>query len=192
VRRLYDWVLHWAETPYGTWALFVLAFAESSFFPIPPDVLLIALALSIPARAFRYALVCTLGSIAGGTFGYFVGHQFMQVIGVKIIDFYGFAPAYDRISELYNRYNAWAVIAAGFSPLPYKVFTIAAGAFKINFPIFLLASAIGRSARFFLVGALIYIYGDSIRNFIDRYFNLLTFVFLVLLIGGFLVLSRLL
>ena len=192
IRRLYDWVLHWAETPYGTWALFLLAFAESSFFPIPPDVLLIALALSIPARAFKYALICAVGSVMGGALGYAIGYQFMQSVGMLIIDFYGLAGQYERIADLYNRYNAWAVIIVGFTPLPYKVFTIAGGAFRINFPVFMLASAIGRSARFFLVAALIYRFGPSIRYYIDRYFNLMTILFTVLLIGGFFVLSRLL
>ncbi len=192
IRRLYDWVLHWAETPYGSWALFFLAFAESSFFPIPPDVLLIALALSIPARAFRYALICLAGSVAGGAAGYAIGYEFMETVGIKIINFYGLGARYDQIADLYNRHNAWAVIVAGFTPIPYKVFTIAGGAFKIDFSIFMAASAVGRATRFFLVGALIYRYGTGIRMFIERYFNLMTILFTVLLIGGFLVLSRLL
>ncbi|OPL15663.1 MAG: cytochrome B [delta proteobacterium MLS_D] len=192
IRRLYDWVLHWAETPYGSWALFFLAFAESSFFPVPPDVLLIALALSIPARAFRYALICLAGSVVGGAAGYAIGYEFMETIGLKIITFYGLGARYDQIADLYNRHNAWAVIVAGFTPIPYKVFTIAGGAFKIDFAIFMAASAVGRAARFFLVGALIYRYGEGIRRFIERYFNLMTILFTVLLIGGFLVLSRLL
>lgn len=192
IRRLYDWVLHWAETPYGSWALFFLAFAESSFFPVPPDVLLIALALSIPARAFRYALICLAGSVIGGAAGYAIGYEFMETAGVKIITFYGLGARYDQIADLYNRHNAWAVIVAGFTPIPYKVFTIAGGAFKIDFAIFMAASAVGRAARFFLVGALIYRYGEGIRRFIERYFNLMTILFTVLLIGGFLVLSRLL
>jgi len=192
LRRLYDWVLHWAETPYGSWALFLLAFAESSFFPVPPDVLLIALAISIPAKAFRYALICSLGSLLGGVAGYVIGYQFMDLVGFRIVDFYGFAEQYHSVGDLYNRYNAWAVGIAGFTPIPYKVFTISAGAFKINFVIFLIASAISRSARFFLVGWLIYKFGPSIRLFIDRYFNILAFVFVALLIGGFILIKYLL
>ena len=192
LRRLYDWVLHWAETPYGSWALFLLAFAESSFFPVPPDVLLIALAISIPAKAFRYALICSLGSLLGGVAGYVIGYQFMDLVGFRIVDFYGFAEQYHAVGDLYNRYNAWAVGIAGFTPIPYKVFTISAGAFKINFTIFLIASAISRSARFFLVGWLIYKFGPSIRLFIDRYFNILAFVFVALLIGGFVLIKYLL
>ncbi len=189
LRRLYDWVLSWAETPYGTWALFLLALAESSFFPIPPDVLLIALAISIPARAFRYALICAAGSLLGGVGGYAIGYQFMDLIGMRIVEFYGVTQQYDAVGNLYDRYNAWAVGIAGFTPIPYKVFTISAGAFKINFLIFFIASAISRSARFFLVGWLIYAFGPEIRQFIDRYFNILAVLFVVLLIGGFIIIK---
>ncbi len=189
LRKLYDWVLHWAETPYGSWALFILAFAESSFFPIPPDILLIALAISIPAKAFRYALICSAGSVLGGIAGYVIGYQFMDLIGFRILNFYGLMEKYDIISALYGRYNAWAVGIAGFTPVPYKVFTISAGAFKINFPVFLMASVVSRSARFFLVGWLIYKFGAKIRSFIDRYFNILAVVFTILLIGGFILIK---
>ncbi len=189
LRRLYDWVLSWAETPYGTWALFLLALAESSFFPIPPDVLLIALAISIPARAFRYALICAAGSLLGGVGGYAIGYQFMDLIGMRIVEFYGVTQQYDAVGNLYDRYNAWAVGIAGFTPIPYKVFTISAGAFKINFLIFFIASAISRSARFFLVAWLIYAFGPEIRQFIDRYFNILAVLFVVLLIGGFIIIK---
>jgi len=192
LKRLYDWVLHWAETPYGSWALFLLALAESSFFPVPPDVLLIALAISIPARSFRYALICSVGSLLGGVIGYLIGYQFMDLIGMKIVEFYGFTQQYAAVGDLYNRYNAWAVGIAGFTPIPYKVFTISAGAFKINFIVFFIASAISRSARFFLVGWLIYAFGPEIRLFIDRYFNLLAIIFVVLLIGGFIVIKYIL
>jgi membrane protein YqaA with SNARE-associated domain len=189
LRKLYDWVLHWAETPYGSWALFILAFAESSFFPVPPDVLLIALAISIPARAFRYALICSAGSVLGGAAGYIIGFEFMDLLGFRILNFYGLMDKYETISHLYERYNAWAVGIAGFTPIPYKVFTISAGAFKINFPIFLAASIVSRFARFFLVGWLIYKFGAEIRSFIDRYFNTLCVVFMILLIGGFIIIK---
>jgi len=192
LRKLYDWVLRWAETPYGSWALFILAFAESSFFPVPPDILLIALAISIPAKAFRYALICSAGSVLGGIAGYVIGYQFMDLVGFRILNFYGLMEKYDIISDLYGRYNAWAVGIAGFTPIPYKVFTISAGAFKINFPVFLMASVVSRSARFFLVGWLIYKFGAGIRSFIDRYFNILAVVFVVLLIGGFILIKWLL
>ena len=185
LRRLYDWVLHWAETPYGIWALFLLAVCESSFFPVPPDVLLIALAVALPKKSLKYALVCAVGSVLGGCIGYLIGWQFMVSIGEKIIEFYGLTPKIEYIESLYNRYDAWAIGVAGFTPIPYKVFTISAGAFKINFWVFLIASTVSRSARFFLVGGLIYIFGPAIQNFIDRYFNILAVLFAVLLVAGF-------
>jgi len=192
LRKLYDWVLHWAETPYGTWALFLLAFSESSFFPIPPDILLIALAVAIPRKAFKYALVCSLGSVLGGCFGYLIGWQFMAGIGEKIIAFYGLGTKIEYIGSLYKQYDAWAIGIAGFTPIPYKVFTISAGMFHINFPVFVFASLVSRSARFFLVGALIYIFGPKIQAFIDKYFNILAVAFTILLIGGFILIKHLL
>jgi membrane protein YqaA with SNARE-associated domain len=185
LRRLYDWILHWADTPFGGWALFFLAFSESSFFPIPPDVLLIALAIAIPGKAFKYALICSAGSVLGGCFGYLIGWQFMAGIGDRIIEFYHLQEKWTLIETLYRRYDAWAIAIAGFTPIPYKLFTISAGAFKINFTVFVLASAISRSARFFLVGALIYIFGPKIRTFVDKYFDILAVAFTVLLIVGF-------
>ncbi|MEW6672584.1 MAG: YqaA family protein [Thermodesulfobacteriota bacterium] len=185
LRRLYDWVLHWAETPYGTWALFLLAFCESSFFPIPPDILLIALAVAVPQKSIRYALVCSVGSVLGGCFGYLIGWRFMELIGNKIIILYNFSDKFNYIKELYQDYGAWAVGVAGFTPIPYKVFTITAGAFDINFLVFLFASLISRSARFFLVGGLIYKFGPAIQSFIEKYFNILAIAFTVLLITGF-------
>lgn len=189
LRGLYDWVLHWAATPYGTWALFLLALSESSFFPIPPDVLLIALAVAIPEKSFKYALICSVGSVLGGCLGYLIGWQFMTSIGERIISFYGLNQKVAYIAELYSAYDAWAIGIAGFTPIPYKVFTISAGAFKINFWVFLLASIVSRSARFFLVGGLIYIFGSQIKSFIDRYFDLLAIAFTVLLVAGFIVIK---
>jgi len=185
IKRLYVWVLHWAKTPYGTWALFWLAFTESSFFPIPPDILLIACAVSTPKKALNYALVCSVGSFIGGCLGYLIGWQFMASIGENIIRFYGLSERMDYIELLFNKYDVWAIGIAGFTPIPYKVFTISAGMFSINFWVFLVASILSRSARFFLVGGMIYIFGSSIQTFIDRYFNLLTICFTVLLVAGF-------
>ena len=184
-KNLYKWVLTWADTPYGGWALFILAFSESSFFPIPPDVLLIALAVGKPKKALKFALICSIGSVLGGILGYLIGWQFMAVVGHKIIAFYGLTEKVATIASLYNQYNAWAVGIAGFTPIPYKVFTITAGAFRIHFLIFLMASMVSRSARFFLVGLLIFIYGPRIQTFIDRYFNLLAIAFTVLLVASF-------
>jgi len=185
LRRLYDWTIHWAERPHSTWALFILAFCESSFFPIPPDVLLIALAVSLPSKSFKYALVCSVGSILGGCFGYFIGYQFFEYVGRPIINFYHITDLFDSVSEKY-RSNAFASISvAGFTPIPYKVFTIAAGVCKINIFTLILASALSRTARFFLVAGLFYLFGPKIKTFIEKYFNILSIVFVILLISGF-------
>lgn len=188
-RRLYDWVLSWAETPYGSWALFLLAFSESSFFPVPPDILLIALAVAIPKKSFKYALICSIGSVLGGCFGYLIGWKFMALVGNRIVELYGLTPKVETIEILYNKYDAWAVGIAGFTPIPYKVFTISAGMFQINFLVFVIASFVSRSARFFLVGGLIYTFGPQIQRFIDKYFNLLATVFTVLLVTGFILIK---
>ena len=185
LRKTYDWILHWSTTKYALPALAILAFAESSFFPIPPDVLLIAMAVAVPMKAFRYAAVCSVASVLGGMFGYFLGWQFMDAVGTPIVEFYHFQEQFAKIGSWYEEYNAWAVGAAGFTPLPYKVFTLAAGAFEINFPVFVLASLVSRSARFFIVAGLIYKFGAPIKVFIEKYFNLLSIAFLVLLVAGF-------
>ena len=186
-RQLYDRSLLWVQSPSGIWALFFLAVAESSFFPIPPDVFLIVMCISVPRKSFRYAAVCAAGSVIGGVIGYGLGLGFMDTIGVKILDWYGLQDKYEVVQNLYQQYDALAVGAAGFTPLPYKLFTITAGAFKINFVTFVLVSLLSRSARFFLVAAFIYKFGAPVRKFIERYFNLLSILFFILLIGGFLV-----
>lgn len=194
LRRLYHWVLHWADTPYGLPALFLLAFAESSFFPIPPDVLLLALCISIPTRAFRFALVASAGSVLGGIAGYGIGIGLWELLD----DFFflyvpGFnEAAFARVQDLFDTYNFWAVFTAGFTPIPYKVITIGAGVFHINFMVFVVASAVSRSLRFFMVAWLIHRYGPAMRAFIERYFNILTVIFMVLLVGGFIVVKQIL
>lgn len=191
VRRLYDWVLHWAETPYGLPALALLAFAESSFFPLPPDILLIALAVSIPTRAFRYALVATVASVVGGMLGYAIGSVGYDVIGAKIVHAYHGEEVMQKIQLWYTEYGFWGILAAAVTPIPYKVFTIASGVFHFSIGTFLLASIVGRALRFFAVAALIYHFGAPIKSFIDRYFNLVASAFVVLLIAGFLVIKLL-
>ena len=185
LRKMYNWVLSWADSPRAELYLFLLAFAESSFFPIPPDVLLIALALSAPTRAFRYAVVCSVGSILGGAFGYAIGAFLFQQIGQPIIDFYHFNEQFENLRLLYKEYGFWIVFTAGFTPIPYKVFTIASGVFDIEFVQFMLASAVGRAGRFFLVAFLIWKFGKPIREFIDKYLGWITIVFTLLLIGSF-------
>jgi membrane protein YqaA with SNARE-associated domain len=186
-RQIYDRSLLWVQSPSGVWALFFIAVAESSFFPIPPDIFLIVLCISIPPKSFRYAAICAVGSVIGGVIGYGLGMGFMDTIGMKILELYGLQDKYEVVQGLYRQYDAFAVGAAGFTPLPYKLFTITAGAFKINFVTFVLVSALSRSARFFLVAAFIYKFGAPVRHFIERYFNILSILFFILLLGGFLV-----
>jgi membrane protein YqaA with SNARE-associated domain len=194
LRQLYDWMLHWAETPYGPIALFILAFAEASFFPIPPDALLIALVLGARKKAFQFALNSTIASVLGAIFGYSIGHfawwngdaQFSNFALFFFNNIPGFTEnLFFKVKELYDEWNFWIIFTAGFTPIPYKVFTISAGAFKINFFLFILASIISRAGRFFIVAGLIWKFGDQIKDFIDKYFNILAIVFTVLLIGGF-------
>jgi membrane protein YqaA with SNARE-associated domain len=200
LRKLYDWVLHWADTKYGMIALFFLAFAESSFFPIPPDVLLIALAMGNKSKVFRFALVCSIGSILGGITGYSIGHfswwSDEGVFSSLALFFFDHVPGFsvDIFQKLQSQFelnNILIVFTAGFTPIPYKIITITAGAFNINFPMFLLASSVSRTARFFLVSLLIWKFGEPITDFIDRYFNLVTIIFTILLVGGFLVMKLL-
>jgi len=192
VKRLYDRCMTWIAGPYGVWVLFVIAFVESSFFPIPPDVFLIAMCISAPTRAFKYATVCALGSVAGGALGYGLGFWFMDSVGQQIIAWYGLDDKYLKVQDLYRTYDTWAVGAAGFTPLPYKLFTITAGAFKLNFPTFVFISFLSRSARFFLVAAFIWKFGEPVQRYIDKYFNILSIAFMVLLVGGFLLIKVLL
>lgn len=187
VRWLYDWVLHWAETPYAVPALVVLAFAESSFFPVPPDVLLIALCLGAPRRGLHFAFVCSLASVLGGVGGYLIGWLIWTEVSGFFFAYIFRQELFYKVARLYNDNAFWAVLTAALTPIPYKVFTIAAGVFRIDFGEFLIASAVGRAGRFFAVAGLIRIFGPPVRVFIDKYFNLLTIVFLVLLLGGFMV-----
>ncbi len=194
VRQLYDWMLHWAETPYGPIALFALAFAESSFFPIPPDALLIALVLGARKKAFRFALNSTIASVLGALLGYAIGSFIWWNDGGGFSNFAlfffhnipGFTETiFYKVQGLYEEWNFWIVFTAGFTPIPYKVFTISAGAFDVNLILFVVASIVSRAGRFFLVAGLIWKFGDPIKSFIDKYFNLLAIAFTVLLIGGF-------
>jgi len=193
IRKLYDWILSWAESPYGSIALFLLAFAEASFFPIPPDVLLIALALGSRSNSFKFALICSIASVTGGIAGYGIGNLFWwngdcynRVAHFFFDHIHGFnEDLFLNIKEQYDIHGFIIIFTAGFTPIPYKLFTITAGAFKISFPSFLIAAIISRSARFFLVSFLIRKYGEKVKDFIDQYFNLLTGVFIVMLVGGY-------
>lgn len=198
VRKTYDWVLHWANTPYGPIALFILSFAEASFFPIPPDALLIALALGYRAKSFRFAFVCAVASVAGALLGYAIGHFVWWGVdndfSAVALFFFNNVPGFTKelffeVQTLYDEWDFWIIFTAGFTPIPYKVFTISSGAFNINLVMFIIASFISRSARFFLVSYLIWKFGVQIQGFIDKYFNLLAIAFTVLLIGGFVIIK---
>ena len=189
VKKLYDWVLHWAETPYAVPALFLLAFSESSFFPVPPDVLLIALAISIPKKSLKFAAICAVGSVLGGIVGYGIGLYGYETIGKPIVEFYHGQPIMEKVKLWYDQYGFLGVLIAAITPIPYKVFTIASGVFEFDFASFTVASIIGRSTRFFVVAGMIWKFGPAIRDFIDKYFNLLSWAFMVLLIGGFLLIK---
>jgi membrane protein YqaA with SNARE-associated domain len=185
VRKIYDWVLSWAESRYATWALFILAFIEASCFIIPPDVLLLSLSLAKPRKAWRYATISTAGSVIGGMFGWFIGHALYGVIGRRIIEGLGYQAQFAYVGQLYQQNAFWFIFTAAFTPIPYKVFTIAAGVWSIGIPTLVLASILGRGGRFFIEGGLIYFVGPRVKQFIDRYFDWLTIAAGVLLVGGF-------
>lgn len=213
VRRLYDWVLHWADTPYGFTALIIIAFVESSFFPIPPDVLLMALVLAAPSKWRAIALGCTIASVCGGMFGYGIGVFAWDSAGKWIIENLVHIqlaaidgrmdiplPSYlannfseslggEYLFQVYDKWNAWIVGIFGLTPLPYKLVTITAGVARVDFSVFVLTSIVARGFRFFLVSYILFKVGEPAKAFIDKHFNLLTIVFVLLLVGGFAVLK---
>lgn len=185
-KRLYLWVLHWADTRYGTSALAAISFAESSFFPIPPDVLQIALSVGKPKRSFYYAGVSASASVLGGILGWLIGRFLWHTAEGFVFALPGFThEAFTHVQQLYLDNAFLAIVTAAFTPIPFKVFTIASGVFEVPLGTLILASALGRSGRFFLVGASIYLFGPAIRNFLDRYLEWITIALFVLLIGGF-------
>ncbi|PCI34278.1 MAG: cytochrome B [Alphaproteobacteria bacterium] len=189
LRSLYNWTLDKAEHPRALWILAAFSFAESSFFPIPPDILLIPMVLAAPTRAWRIALVCSIASVFGGIFGYYIGYALFETAGQPIIDFYGMQEKFIWFQAKYNEWGAWIVGLAGFTPIPYKVFTIASGLTQLDLTTFIVASALSRAARFFLVAALLWKFGTPIRIFIEKRLGLLTLLFFALLAGSFLALK---
>ncbi|QQM29970.1 DedA family protein [Martelella lutilitoris] len=185
LRRLYNWTLSLAATRHAERALFAVSFAESSFFPIPPDVLMIPMVIAKPLKWVRIALICTLASILGAIGGYLIGMFLFEAVGQPILAFYGKEHSFEQIAEWYNTWGGWGVLFAAITPFPYKVLTIFSGATGLNFGIFLLVSVIGRSFRFFLIAFLLNRYGVPIRDFIEKYLGILFTVFVVLLFGGF-------
>jgi len=178
---LFEWMDQIATSPHPGWWLFLLAFAESSFFPIPPDVLLITLGVATPERAITYGIICSVASVLGGAFGYGIGLYGGRPLLYKVFK----ENKIHAVEKLYDRYNAWATGIAGLTPIPYKVFTISGGAFKINFKIFMLASLASRCLRFMTEGVLLFFFGEQIRDFLYSQFNWISIAFVVALVGGF-------
>ena len=191
LRQGYDWTVHWADTPQGLAALFLVALAESSFFPIPPDVLLIAIVAANPRRWLFAASTCSAGSLVGAAAGYAIGAGLMATVGQPIIDFYGAGHHWERFVGLAETWGTWFLAAAAFTPIPFKVATIASGAIEMPFGPFLVVSLIGRALRFFLVAGLLRVFGAHIRRLLEENFDRAALLFLVLLIGGFVLLRYL-
>lgn len=181
LHALSDWMVSFANTPAGPWALFGLAFAESSFFPIPPDVLLIAMGLSHTSAVWWFALICTIGSGLGGGFGYAIGRWGGRPLLNKLVS----DDTIEHVESQFQKYDVWAIFVAGFTPIPYKVFTIAGGVFYLNFWRFLIVSFISRGARFFLVAAAVWFFGEQAKVYLKEYMDWISIGFVVLLIGGF-------
>ena len=186
LQRLYDWTMGLAGHRHALWALAIVAFVESSVFPVPPDILLIPMVLAARERAWRIAAVATLASVLGGGLGYLIGSALFETVGRPLLEFYGQMESFQEFQALYNEWGAWIVAGAGFTPFPYKVITIASGVADLDPVVFMAASAVSRAGRFFLVAALFWKFGPPIRSFIEQNLPLLAGLFVVLLFGGFL------
>ncbi len=185
LRRCYHWTLAWADHSQAHWALVAIAFAEASFFPIPPDILLVALALGRPAKALYFAMLSTAGSVAGAVFGYGIGMFFFSAVASPLLDFYGALAQFNHVQQLFFEYGVGLVLIAGFSPIPFKLITIAAGTFGLSFVPFLLAALVSRGGRFYLEGALLRWGGAAMRGWVERYFEWITVSVAVLVVLGF-------
>ncbi len=185
LRRLYDWTMSLAAGPRAPAALGAVSFAESSVFPLPPDLLLIPMVLANKARAWSYAALCTAASVLGGLAGYAIGALLFVQLAEPILQFYGYLDKFESFRAQYNEWGAWIVFIAGVTPFPFKVITIASGATALNLPIFIAASLVARALRFYIVAALLYWLGPPIRDFIEKRLGLVFTVFVVMLVGGF-------
>ena len=185
MRRLYDWMMDMARSGRAPHALFWVSFIESSFFPIPPDVMLVPMVIANRLKAWWYASVATIGSVIGGAFGYLIGYFFFEQLGRPILEFYGKAESFGQFTSWFNEWGVWILIIKGMTPFPYKVLTITAGVTHMPFIEFMLASVIARAMRFYLVAGLLYFFGEPIREFIEKRLSLVTTVFVVLLVLGF-------
>lgn len=190
-RLLYDWTMRQARRPNAPRALAIVSFLESSVFPIPPDVMLVPMCLAAPQRAFQYALICTVASVLGGLLGYGIGYFLIETLGAWIIELYGLRAAWEAFEASYAEWGLWIILVKGLTPIPYKLVTIASGAAHFSLAIFIIASIVTRGLRFYLLAALLWKYGPPIQNFIEKRLTILSWTFLVALIGGFLVIRYL-
>ena len=184
LKKTYNWTLEKAQHKNAKWYLSLISFAESSFFPIPPDILLIPMALASKANALFYAFICTLFSVLGGILGYAIGYFFYNSVGIYIVDFYHLENSFNIFESYYKEFGILIVLGAGITPFPYKFITIASGVFGLNIFLFIIVSIIGRGLRFYLIAILLYFFGEKIKLIIDKYFNVLTIVFFILLVGS--------
>ena len=184
LKKIYIWTLKKAEHKNAKWYLSLISFAESSFFPIPPDILLIPMALASKTKALFYAFTCTLSSVLGGIFGYAIGYFFFNSIGLYIVEFYHLENSFSIFENYYKEFGILIVLGAGITPFPYKFITIASGVFGLNIYLFVIVSIIGRGLRFYLIAILLYFFGEKIKLFIDKYFNILSIIFFILLVGS--------
>ena len=184
LKKTYNWTLEKAQHKDAKWYLSLISFAESSFFPIPPDILLIPMALASKARALFYAFMCTLFSVLGGILGYAIGYFFYNSVGIYIVELYHLENSFNIFEDYYNEFGVLIVLGAGITPFPYKFITIASGVFGLNIFLFIIVSIIGRGLRFYLIAILLYFFGEKIKLIIDKYFNILTIVFFILLVGS--------
>lgn len=190
LRRMYDWTLRQARAPQASWALFGVAFIESSVFPVPPDVLLVAMTTARRAKWFQYAFICTVGSVLGALLGYSIGFFLYETVGKWIINTYNLQEVMTMVGRKYNENAFFTIFTASFTPIPYKAITISAGVFRISLAMLAFASIIGRAGRFFLVSGAIRIFGSRVQQTVEKYFNILSIVFIVLLVGGYLLLKH--
>lgn len=191
LRRLYDWCIAAADKPHALWTMALISFAESSFFPVPPDIMLIPMSLARPRRAWLYAVVCTASSVAGGVLGYAIGALLYDSVGQWLIGLYGYADKVGAFRAAYAEYGAWIIVLKGLTPIPYKVVTITSGFADYNIWLFVLFSLIARGGRFFIVAVLLTLYGDVIRAQIEKRLGFWVAVGTVLLIGGFVLIGGL-
>lgn len=188
-RKIYDTTLDLAARKNAIWWLFAISFIESSFFPIPPDIMIIPMVLAMPKNAYRIAGVATLASVLGGYLGYSIGIFGYEVIAKPLLEFYGYMAQFDKFQNYYQEYGAWIVFGAGITPFPYKIITIASGVVHLNLAVFTVASILARGLRFYIIAVLLKHFGEPMKVFIEKNLNLLSILFLLLLIGGFAVIK---